>query len=79
MNVNMWKSNCPGKSSKLKSVGYQIIEPASGMLACGYEGVGRLENIKIINKEINKLLTRTFFEGLPAQTRKNYCYGWRND
>ena len=32
--------------NKLKSVGYQIIEPASGMLACGYEGVGRLEKIE---------------------------------
>ena len=50
------------------------------MLACGYEGVGRLENIKIINKEINKLLTRTdSLKGLPAQAGKNYCYGWRND
>ena len=59
MNVNMWKNPIVQQNfNKLKSVGYQIIEPASGMLACGYEGVGRLENVEIINKEINKLLER---------------------
>ncbi len=72
MNVNMWGNPIVQENlAKLKSVGYQIIEPASGMLACGYEGVGRLENIKIINKEINKLLTRTdSLKGLPAQAGK---------
>ncbi len=59
MNVNMWgKPIVQENLAKLKSVGFQVIEPASGMLACGYEGVGRLENIEIINKEINKLLRK---------------------
>lgn len=59
MNVNMWNNPIVQENlAKLKSSGYQIIEPTSGMLACGYEGVGRLENIEIINKEINKLLER---------------------
>jgi len=59
MNVNMWGNPIVQENlAKLKSVGYQIIEPSSGMLACGYEGVGRLENVEIINKEINKLLER---------------------
>lgn len=59
MNVNMWNNPIVQVNlAKLKSAGYQIIEPTSGMLACGYEGVGRLENVEIINKEINKLLER---------------------
>ncbi len=60
MNVNMWENPIVQENlAKLKSIGYQIIEPTAGMLACGYEGVGRLENVKIINEEINKLLERT--------------------
>ena len=59
MNVNMWNNPIVQENlSKLKLAGYQIIEPTAGMLACGYEGVGRLENVEIINKEINKLLER---------------------
>lgn len=57
MNVNMWGNPIVQENlAKLKSVGYQVIEPSSGMLACGYEGVGRLENVENINNEINKLL-----------------------
>ena len=60
MNVNMWGNPIVQENlSKLQSIGYQIIEPTAGMLACGYEGMGRLENVEIINKEINKLLERT--------------------
>jgi len=60
MNVNMWGNPIVQENlNKLKSIGYQIIEPTAGMLACGYEGMGRLENVEIINKEINKLLERT--------------------
>ncbi len=60
MNVNMWSNPIVQENlSKLKLFGYQVIEPASGMLACGYEGVGRLENMEIINKEIIKLLKRS--------------------
>lgn len=59
MNVNMWNNPIVQENiAKLKSVGYQVINPTSGMLACGYEGVGRLENVEIINKEIIKLLER---------------------
>lgn len=59
MNVNMWGNPLVQENlAKLRSVGYQVIEPTSGMLACGYEGVGRLENVEIINKEINKLLEK---------------------
>ena len=59
MNVNMWGNPLVQENlAKLKSVGYQIIEPTSGMLACGYEGVGRLEKIEIIKDEILKQLNK---------------------
>lgn len=60
MNVNMWGNPIVQENlTKLKSIGYQVIDPIAGMLACGYEGVGRLENVEIINKEIIKSLKRT--------------------
>jgi phosphopantothenoylcysteine decarboxylase/phosphopantothenate--cysteine ligase len=43
---------------KLKRMGYQIIRPVSGMLACGYEGEGKLEDILKIKDEIMKQLSR---------------------
>lgn len=59
MNVNMWGNPIvQGNIAKLKSVGYQIIEPGAGMLACGYEGVGRLEDVKIIKNEVIKQIER---------------------
>src|SRR3990167_676958 len=37
MNVNMWRNSVVRENlAKLKSIRYQIIEPSSGMLACGY-------------------------------------------
>lgn len=60
MNVNMWNNPIVQENlNKLKSVGYQVIKPAPGMLACGYEGVGRLENVKIIKNEILKQIKRS--------------------
>jgi len=59
MNVNMWNNPIVQENlTKLKSAGYIIIGPASGMLACGREGVGRLEDIKIIKNEITKQINR---------------------
>jgi phosphopantothenoylcysteine decarboxylase/phosphopantothenate--cysteine ligase len=60
MNVNMWNNQIVQENlSKLKSVGYQVIEPAHGMLACGYEGVGRLEDVEIIKNEVLKQIQRS--------------------
>lgn len=60
MNVNMWNSPIVQENlNKLKSVGYQVIEPSSGMLACGYEGVGRLEKVEIIKDEVLKQIQRS--------------------
>jgi phosphopantothenoylcysteine decarboxylase/phosphopantothenate--cysteine ligase len=58
MNVNMWNNPIVEENiTKLRVLGYHIIEPEKGMLACGYEGKGRLAHIKIIKEEILQLLS----------------------
>ncbi|MBI2074704.1 MAG: bifunctional phosphopantothenoylcysteine decarboxylase/phosphopantothenate--cysteine ligase CoaBC [Candidatus Levybacteria bacterium] len=53
MNIKMWQNPLVQENiSKLKKLGYIIVEPEEGMLACGYEGKGRLANIKTINNQI---------------------------
>jgi len=42
----------------LKQRGVQFVEVAEGMLACGYEGRGRLAPVEMIVEESVKLLTR---------------------
>ncbi len=60
MNVNMWNNPATQENiQKLKKFGYQIVEPVSGMLACGYEGKGKLKDIKLIYDEILQQLNQT--------------------
>lgn len=60
MNTNMWNSPIVQKNiDKLKSIGYQVIAPVTGRLACGYEGTGRLEDTQIIKDEIIRQINRT--------------------
>lgn len=60
MNVNMWHNPIVQENiKKLKSLGYIIIHPTSGMLACGYEGVGRLADVTNIKNEVLEQLKTT--------------------
>lgn len=60
MNVNMWRNQLVQENiNKLKSVGYQVIEPTAGLLACGYEGVGKLESVKVIKDEVLRQIQRS--------------------
>lgn len=53
MNVHMWTNPLVQENiAKLKNLGYHIIEPEEGKLACGYEGKGRLAHIKMIKNEV---------------------------
>lgn len=53
MNVNMWNNPAVQENvKKIKTLGYQIIYPESGMLACGYEGTGRLANLDTIKEAV---------------------------
>lgn len=59
MNSNMWQNPIVQENiSKLKKLGYYFVWPEKGRLACGYEGVGRLANIGLIEKEIRNLLEK---------------------
>jgi len=58
MNVNMYQNPiCRENEAKLKSHGYRFVEPASGMLACGWEGEGKLQEPPVIFEEAVALLT----------------------
>lgn len=60
MNVHMWQHPAVQENiGKLQKLGYQIIEPATGMLACGYEGQGRLAEIAVIKAAVMASLKRT--------------------
>ena len=53
MNTNMWNNPLTCENiSKLKKLGFLIIEPTSGMLACGDVGKGKLMEISQIKKEV---------------------------
>ncbi|MDW7644644.1 MAG: bifunctional phosphopantothenoylcysteine decarboxylase/phosphopantothenate--cysteine ligase CoaBC [Desulfuromonadales bacterium] len=57
MNVNMWENPIYRQNEeKLRSVGYQVMEPALGMLACGWEGKGKLPDPADIFAETERLV-----------------------
>ncbi|ALC15989.1 phosphopantothenate-cysteine ligase [Desulfuromonas soudanensis] len=58
MNVNMWENPLYRQNEeKLKGLGYHFLEPASGFLACGWEGQGKLPEPGAIFQECLRLLT----------------------
>lgn len=58
MNVNMWENPLYRQNEeKLKGLGYHFLEPASGFLACGWEGQGKLPDPGAIFQECVRLLT----------------------
>ena len=49
MNGKMWEHAATQENvQKLKSRGVDFIGPEAGMLACGYEGIGRLWKVEDI-------------------------------
>ena len=57
MNVHMYENPINQRNIEdLKRMGYKIIEPGFGKLACGYEGKGRLAELDIIIEQAGKLL-----------------------
>lgn len=59
MNGKMWKHPATQANvSILKERGVHLIGPEEGMLACGYEGIGRLWPVEGIEEEIETLLSR---------------------
>jgi phosphopantothenoylcysteine decarboxylase len=59
MNGKMWQHPATQRNVEtLKAFGHRFIEPAEGMLACGYEGVGRLADVADIVTAANSALTK---------------------
>jgi len=59
MNIHMWGNPVLQENvRKLRRVGYHVMPPEEGYLACGYEGKGRLPEASLILEEIKKLLKK---------------------
>lgn len=59
MNGKMWKHAATQENVRiLKRRGVHFIGPEQGMLACGYEGIGRLWKVDGILKQAEQLLKR---------------------
>lgn len=57
MNVNMYRNPIvQGNINKLKQVGYHVMEPEAGYLACGWTGEGRMPEPESIFDKIRGLL-----------------------
>jgi phosphopantothenoylcysteine decarboxylase/phosphopantothenate--cysteine ligase len=60
MNTGMYQNPIvQANINRLKELGYCIIEPATGWLACGQEGPGRLPALDLIFNHIKDLLIKT--------------------
>ena len=55
MNVHMWENPLvQGNLEKLRALGWRIVDPGVGSLACGYEGAGRLPDATVIAAEVER-------------------------
>jgi phosphopantothenoylcysteine decarboxylase/phosphopantothenate--cysteine ligase len=55
MNVHMWENPLvQANLEKLRALGWRIVEPGVGYLACGYEGAGRLADASAIAAEAER-------------------------
>jgi phosphopantothenoylcysteine decarboxylase/phosphopantothenate--cysteine ligase len=58
MNVNMYQNPIYRENeARLKSHGFLFVPPVSGLLACGYEGEGKLQDPEVILEEAIAALT----------------------
>ena len=59
MNANMYDNPILQENlDKLKELGYRVIEPEYGLLACGEKGKGRLANTDTILKVVENAFQR---------------------
>jgi phosphopantothenoylcysteine decarboxylase/phosphopantothenate--cysteine ligase len=64
MNVNMFRNPIVQENiNKLRNLGYHIMEPESGYLACGWDAEGRMPEPEAIALEINSLLMLRDLQG----------------
>ncbi len=59
MNNNMWNNPAVKRNIKtIKQMGFQLIGPETGRLACGTEGIGRMSEPKGILEAIEKIASK---------------------
>jgi phosphopantothenoylcysteine decarboxylase/phosphopantothenate--cysteine ligase len=64
MNIHMFENPILQENlRKLRRIGYHILEPAEGYLACGYDGKGRLPDPEKIVEEIERLFKNKDLSG----------------
>ena len=65
MNCNMWENPIVQENiKKLQNNGFEIVEPETGFLACGYNGTGRLAALeKIFDKTVEVLQSKKKLTG----------------
>lgn len=57
MNLHMWEHRATQQNvERLKELGYKVMEPDSGELACGYSGKGRLCEPESILKKLSEMI-----------------------
>jgi len=67
MNGKMWEhAATQANVATLKSRGAEFIGPAAGLLACGYEGLGRLEDVALISSRALALVGGKDFKSNSA-------------
>lgn len=60
MNVHMWDAEATRENVEtLKGRGVRFVEPGTGVLACGYEGAGRLAEVAAIEATVVAEVNRT--------------------
>ena len=69
MNTRMWEHPVLQENiTKLRSLGYEVIDPDSGFLACGTSGKGRLGSIDSIEAKILETLEKQDKQTLAGKT-----------
>jgi phosphopantothenoylcysteine decarboxylase/phosphopantothenate--cysteine ligase len=64
MNIHMYENPIVQENlRKLRRIGYHILDPDEGYLACGYEGKGRLPDPEKIVAEIGRLFQKKDLDG----------------
>lgn len=59
MNSNMWNNPAVGQNIKtVKDMGFELIGPEEGPLACGTEGIGRMSEPQDVLKAIEKIASK---------------------
>ena len=59
MNNNMWNNPAVQRNvTTVKGMGFQLVGPVVGRLACGTEGIGRMSEPQDIQKTIEKVASK---------------------